>query len=54
MCLSEIPPLLPVQTPIQNQLRFLEQMLADGAIAGICRSPEDALRLIGVDQHDNR
>lgn len=31
-----------------NQMRFLEQMLADGAIAGICRSPEDALKLLGV------
>ena len=31
-----------------DQLRFLERMIADGAIAGICRSPEDALRLLGV------
>lgn len=30
------------------QLRFLEQMAADGAIAGICRSPEDAMNLLGV------
>lgn len=31
-----------------NQMRFLEQMLADGAIAGICRSPEEAMNLLGV------
>lgn len=31
-----------------NQLRFIEQMLANGAIAGVCRSPEDALKLLGV------
>lgn len=31
-----------------QQLRFLERMIADGAIAGICRSPEDALRLLEV------
>ncbi|MBR2284589.1 MAG: VRR-NUC domain-containing protein [Ruminococcus sp.] len=29
------------------QLHFIEQMRANGAIAGICRSPEDALNLIG-------
>ena len=31
-----------------DQIRFLESMIADGAIAGICRSPEDALRILGV------
>lgn len=30
------------------QLHFLEQMIANGAAAGICRSPKEALRLIGV------
>lgn len=30
------------------QLRFLEQMAVNGAITGICRSPEEALRLLGV------
>lgn len=34
--------------PSVNQMHFLEQMLANGAISGICRSPEDALKLIGV------
>lgn len=30
----------------KEQLRFIEKMIADGAIAGICRSTEDALRLV--------
>lgn len=30
------------------QLNFLEQMIKNGAIAGVCRSPTDALKLIGV------
>lgn len=30
------------------QMNFLEQMRKNGAIAGICRSPADALSLIGV------
>lgn len=34
--------------PSANQTAFIEQMIADGAIAGICRSPEDALALLGV------
>lgn len=34
--------------PSAAQLHFLEQMIANGAVAGICRSTEDALRLIGV------
>lgn len=29
------------------QLHFIGQMKENGAIAGICRSPEDALKLIG-------
>lgn len=34
--------------PSENQTRFLNQMRKDGAIAGICRSPDDALRLLEV------
>ena len=34
-----------------EQKNFIEQMISSGAIAGICRSPEDALRLIGVDEN---
>lgn len=30
----------------KEQLRFIEKMIADGAIAGICRSVQDALRLV--------
>ena len=30
----------------KEQLRFIEKMIADGAIAGISRSTEDALRLV--------
>lgn len=30
-----------------EQVRFIEQMRNNGAIAGICRSAEDALNLIG-------
>ena len=30
----------------KEQLRFIEKMIANGAIAGICRSTEDALRLV--------
>lgn len=30
----------------EHQLNFLERMRKNGAIAGICRSPEDALNLI--------
>lgn len=30
----------------KEQMRFIEKMLADGAIAGICRSTEDALKLV--------
>lgn len=36
-----------------HQTRFIERMIEDGAIAGICRSPEDALRLLGV-EHETR
>lgn len=32
-----------------EQKHFLYQMQECGAIAGICRSPEDALRLLGVE-----
>ena len=32
----------------ENQKNFLKQMQNCGAIAGVCRSVEDALRLIGV------
>ena len=31
--------------PSQKQLHFLETMRQAGAIAGICRSPEDAIQL---------
>lgn len=30
------------------QMQFLEQMRLNGAIAGVCRSVDDALKLIGV------
>ncbi len=30
----------------KEQLRFIEKMIANGAIAGICRSAEDALKLV--------
>ena len=36
-----------------HQMRFIDRMIADGAIAGICRSPEDALRLLEV-EHETR
>lgn len=29
-----------------EQLRFIEKMIADGAIAGICRNTQDALKLV--------
>lgn len=32
----------------ENQKNFLKQMQSCGAIAGVCRSVDDALRLIGV------
>ena len=35
------------------QLNFLRRMRELGAIAGICRSADDALRLIGGDPCDN-
>lgn len=35
------------------QIRFLECMAANGAIAGVCRSVEDALRLVGGDPDDD-
>lgn len=38
--------------PSSEQLCFLEQMSQNGAIAGICRSAEDALRLIGADRNE--
>lgn len=31
-----------------EQKKFVERMKASGAIAGVCRNPEDALALIGV------
>ena len=31
---------------------FLEQMRQNGAVSGICRSPEDALRLLGADANE--
>ena len=40
-----------VKTP-KEQLAFLEQMRQNGAVSGICRSPEDALRLIGADANE--
>ena len=36
-----------------DQKHFLYQMQECGAIAGVCRSPEDALKLLGV-AHDYR
>lgn len=38
--------------PSAEQLAFLEQMRQNGAVSGICRSPEDALRLIGADANE--
>lgn len=35
-----------------KQVHFLERMAVDGAIVGVCRSPEDALKLIGVDTNE--
>lgn len=32
--------------PSQNQIRFLSAVRKSGAIAGICRSPEEAIKLI--------
>lgn len=32
-----------------HQLRFIEKMRAEGALAGICRSKEDALALVGAE-----
>lgn len=30
----------------KEQLKFIEQMIANGAIAGVCRSAEDAVALV--------
>jgi hypothetical protein len=32
--------------PSKNQIHFLDMVRQSGAIAGICRSPEDAIKLI--------
>lgn len=42
----------PKGKPSSEQLCFLEQMRQYGAVSGICRSAEDALRLLGVDPNE--
>lgn len=42
----------PKGKPSAEQLAFLEQMRQSGAVSGICRSPEDALRIIGADANE--
>ena len=37
----------PTGRPSREQLKFLEAMRKNGAVAGICRSTEDALKLTG-------
>ena len=39
----------PTGRPTKKQLNFLDTMNKNGAIAGICRSPEEALNLIKGD-----
>ncbi len=41
----------PFGKPSEHQKKFIESMKKQGAVAGICRSPEDALRLIGADEN---
>lgn len=36
-----------------KQVQFLERMIANGAIAGVCRSVEDALQLMGVNADES-
>lgn len=36
----------PTGRPTKEQLNFIEVIKSNGGIAGICRSPEDALKLI--------
>lgn len=36
----------PEGRPSKEQLKFIEQMKKAGAVAGICRSPEQAIKLI--------
>lgn len=38
----------PTGRPSKEQTNFLNAMESNGAITGICRSPADALRLVGV------
>lgn len=38
--------------PSTEQLRFIQVMKQNGAIAGICRSPEEALKLIREDKNE--
>ena len=37
----------PTGRPTKEQKQFLEAMIRNGAVAGICRSTEDALKLTG-------
>ncbi len=36
----------PGERPTQNQLNFIEAMKKHGAVAGICYSPEEAIKLV--------
>ena len=38
----------PTGRPTEEQIRFLDFCLTHGAIAGIARSPEDALKIVEV------
>lgn len=42
----------PKGKPSAEQIHFIEQMKQSGAIAGICRSAGDALRLIGAAKYE--
>lgn len=42
----------PIGKPSAEQLRFIQTMKQHGAIAGICRSPEEALRLISEEKNE--
>ncbi len=35
-----------------EQKNFLEQMRSNGAVAGVCRSPEEALKMIGAIENE--